>query len=86
VTYTVYVRPAAQKALRKLDPQIGKRLAPALRSLANEPRPVGAKALTGKPGWLRIRVGDYRIVYEVHDDELIVHVIDIGHRRDIYDH
>jgi mRNA interferase RelE/StbE len=48
------------------------------------PRPPGAKALTGMTSVLRIRVGDYRILYEVQDDRLMVLVIDVGHRREIY--
>jgi mRNA interferase RelE/StbE len=52
--------------------------------LATEPRPPDRKALAGHHGELRIRVGDYRIVYEVHDDELLVLVTRLGHRREVY--
>ncbi|WP_439428073.1 type II toxin-antitoxin system RelE family toxin [Micromonospora sp. LA-10] len=61
------------------------RLVAALASLATEPRPAGVKALAGHPGLLRIRVGDYRIIYTVRDRELIVLVVHLGHRGDVYD-
>ena len=53
-------------------------------ALAADPRPPGAKALVGIVGVLRIRVGAYRVLYEVQDDHLVVLVIDVGHRREIY--
>jgi mRNA interferase RelE/StbE len=83
-SYTVTLRPAAQRALKRLDKPVQKRIAEALRSLANEPRPPGVKALTGASELLRIRVGDYRIIYSVDDDELEVLVIVIGHRSAVY--
>jgi mRNA interferase RelE/StbE len=46
---------------------------------------LASRPLTGQRGWLRIRVGDYHIVYEVHDSELVVLVIQIGHRSEVYD-
>ncbi|MGA2401072.1 MAG: type II toxin-antitoxin system RelE/ParE family toxin [Syntrophobacteraceae bacterium] len=55
----------------------------AVRSLADDPRPAGVRKLTGREAW-RIRVGDYRIVYEIHDDALVLLVVAIGHRRDVY--
>lgn len=82
--YRVELRPAAVRALRKLDPQIRRRVQGAITLLAQDPRPPGARALQGRPG-LRVRVGDYRIVYTVHDDVLLVVVIRLGHRRDVYD-
>lgn len=78
-------RPAALRQLRKLDSQTARRIKSATESLRAEPRPHGVKALTGQHGWLRIRVGDYRIVYEVRDSELVVLVIQIGHRSQVYD-
>mgnify|MGYP001580816136 FL=1 len=53
-------------------------------ALAATPRPKGVKKLTGTDDLYRIRVGDYRIVYQIHDDRLIVLVVRIGHRRDVY--
>ncbi|MEU3455115.1 type II toxin-antitoxin system RelE/ParE family toxin [Micromonospora sp. NPDC006766] len=83
--YTVQVDRAAAKLLGKLDRPLQARLVAAIAGLAAEPRPVGVKALTGHPGLLRIRVGAYRIVYTVRDHELIVLVVHLGHRSDVYD-
>jgi mRNA interferase RelE/StbE len=62
-----------------------RRIKGATEALRVEPRPPGVKAPTGQHGWLRIRVEDYRIVYEVRDSELVVLVIRIGHRSEVYD-
>ncbi len=67
----------------KLDPQIRHRIQGAIALLAHDPRPPGARALQGRAG-LRVRVGDYRIIYTVVDDVLLVVVVALGHRRDIY--
>lgn len=83
-TYRIEVRPAALRALRKLDPQVRGRIQGAIALLAHDPRPPGARALQGRDG-LRVRVGDYRIIYSVHDQVLTVVVVRLGHRRDVYD-
>jgi len=83
-TYRIELRPAAVRALRKLDPQVRRRVQGAIALLAQDPRPPGARALQGRPG-LRVRVGDYRIIYTVEDDVLLVVVVRLGHRRDVYD-
>jgi mRNA interferase RelE/StbE len=83
--YELRFRPAALRQLRKLDPQIARRIKDATEGLCADPRPHGAKALTGRHGWLRIRVGDYRIIYEVRDGELVLLVIQIGHRSEVYE-
>ncbi len=83
--YELRFRPAALRQLRKLDSQIARRIKSTTETLRTEPRPPGVKAPTGQRGWLRIRVGDYRIVYEVRDSKLVVLVIQIGHRSQIYD-
>ncbi|MGH8859730.1 MAG: type II toxin-antitoxin system RelE family toxin [Jatrophihabitantaceae bacterium] len=82
--YRIELRPAAVRALRKLEPQGRRRIQGAIALLAQDPRPPGARALQGRPG-LRVRVGDYRIIYTVEDDVLLVVVVRLGHRRDIYD-
>ncbi len=84
MSYEIVVKPRARKAFLSLDRQVRKRVGAAIDGLAAQPRPPGAKALAGTTGVVRIRVGDYRILYEVHDDQLVVLVIDVGHRRDIY--
>ena len=81
--YRIELRPAAAKALRKLDPQVRHRVQGAIALLAHDPRPPGARALQGRPG-LRVRIGDYRIIYTVEDDILLVVVVRLGHRRDVY--
>jgi len=82
--YRIELRPAAVRALRKLDPTVRHRLQGAIALLAQDPRPPAARALQGRPG-LRVRVGDYRIIYTVTDDVLLVVVVTIGHRREVYD-
>lgn len=82
--YRIELRPSAVRALRKLDPQVRRRIQGAIALLAHDPRPPGARALQGRPG-LRIRVGDYRIIYTVEDDVLLVVVVRLGHRRDVYE-
>ena len=84
VTYRVSLAPSAARQLRKFDPQVRRRIQAALELLALEPRPPAATRLVGGSGEWRVRTGDYRIVYEIHDDELLVLVLRIAHRRDIY--
>lgn len=81
--YRVELRPAAARALRKLDPAMEERIRGAIALLAHQPRPPAARPLTGRPGW-RVRVGDYRIIYTIHDEVLLVVVVTLGHRRDVY--
>jgi len=82
--YRVEVRPAAARALRKLDPTVRPRIQGAIELLADDPRPPASRPLRGRPGY-RVRVGDYRILYTIADDVLLIVVVTLGHRRDIYD-
>lgn len=82
--YRIELRPAAVRALRKLDPPVRRRVQGAISLLAENPRPPAARALQGRSG-LRVRVGDHRIIYTVADDVLLVVVIALGHRREVYD-
>jgi mRNA interferase RelE/StbE len=84
VTYRVVVLPAARRRLMRLDPAARRRVGALIDSLTNDPRPAGMKALRGMPGLLRVRSGDYRVVYRVEDRELLVLVIAVGHRREVY--
>jgi mRNA interferase RelE/StbE len=84
VTYAIEVARAAARQLGKLDPPVRRRIQAAVELLAEDPRPPGAKKLVGGDGEWRVRTGDYRIVYEIHDDVLLVLVVALGHRRDIY--
>ena len=79
------IAPTALRLLRTLDPPARRRAQAAIELLADQPRPSGAKKLVGGGGEWRVRAGDYRIVYEVHDDVLVVLVVAVGHRRDIYE-
>ncbi len=82
--YRIQLSGRAERQLRKLVPNIQSLIGTAIDTLAIAPRPVGAKKLKGEENVYRIRVRDYRIVYEIHDDELIVLVIKIAHRREVY--
>lgn len=82
--FRIELRPAAVRALEKLDPPIRRRIQGAIALLAEDPRPPAARKLQGRDG-LRVRVGDYRIVYIVQDDVLLVVVVTLGHRREVYD-
>ena len=83
--YCIEVAPAAVRQLRKLDRVAHRRVQAAIELLASEPRPSGAKKLVGGDGEWRVRTGDYRIVYEIHDNVVLVLVIAVGPRRDIYE-
>lgn len=84
MTYRVDVSPAARRDLRKFDPQVRRRVQAAIELLAESPRPPAAKQLVNSGGAWRVRTGDYRIVYEIHDDRILVLVLRVGHRREIY--
>lgn len=82
-TYTVEIEIRAAKALAKLDRQVQERVGAAIEALASDPRPHGAEKLTGQDA-LRIRVGDYRVVYVITDAVVTVTVVKIGHRSNVY--
>ena len=73
-----------QKQLHKLPNAIASRIEDKLLELESDPRPPGCKKLRGRDAW-RIRIGDYRAIYEIHDGRLVVTVITIGHRREVYE-
>ena len=83
MTYRIEILRSAQRQIAKIDRQDQSRIVMAIRDLASSPRPAGCKKLSSRPAW-RIRVGDYRVIYEIHDDQLLILVVTIGHRRDIY--
>lgn len=82
--YRVQFKPSADKALSKLPVAVQRRIVAAVDALADDPRPAGAVKLTGEDELYRVRVGDYRIVYQVQDRALLVLVVRVGHRRDVY--
>ena len=81
--YQVILPKPVQKVLLRLPGEISSRIRERLHELERNPRPAGCKKLTGRPAW-RIRVGNYRIIYEIHDARLLVIIINAGHRREIY--
>ena len=82
--YAVILDKGVQKVLNRLPHSVNNRLILAMRSLATNPRPPGCKKLEGSENDWRIRVGEYRIIYSIEDDKLIVLVIDVGPSKDIY--
>ncbi len=83
--WTLEYAPAAVRFLERVrDAKLSRRLQSALESLQSESRPHKCVKLSGEDDLYRIRVGDYRILYAVQDDKLLVLVVDIGHRREIY--
>jgi mRNA interferase RelE/StbE len=83
VKYRIEILRSAQKQLAKIDQVAQKRIINAVYELAENPRPTGCKKLSGRPAW-RIRVGEYRVIYEIHDNQLLVLIIAMGSRKDIY--
>jgi len=83
MTYTVLVERYAQKQIMKLDKKFIPVIKTAIAELADNPRPHGYKKLKGEDAY-RIRVGDYRIIYEIDDDIVLVTVVSVGHRKDVY--
>ena len=83
MAYLVHFKPAALRSLERLPKDVQLRLARAIDALAQDPFPPGSKKLRGLDAH-RIRIGDYRVVYQVHARELLVIVIRIGHRREVY--
>ena len=82
--YQVEVIRKAEKALDAIDKTARQRLVAAIEKLATDPRPAGAVAYQELPGTLRIRVGDYRIIYSVNDGRLLILVILVDHRKQSY--
>jgi mRNA interferase RelE/StbE len=82
--YRVAILPVALRQLQALDAPARARVRSRIDDLAHNPRPQGTKALQGDPGTLRLRVGDYRVLYRVEDDLLVVLVVTVGHRREVY--
>ena len=81
--YTIYISRRAQRELAKLPGDVYERVRDSVRALAHIPRPPGCLKLKNREGW-RIRIGDYRVIYEIDDDQQNVTIFHIGHRRDVY--
>jgi mRNA interferase RelE/StbE len=83
-SYRVELTKAAAKELRKLDVGVRRRVLAGIAELEEDPRPPGCKKLVGESNAWRIRIGDYRVLYDVIDDVLIVTVVRVAHRREVY--
>ena len=83
MTYSIEILRSAQKDLAKINETDRIKLIDSIRSLAFEPRPNGCKKLSGRSAW-RIRMGSFRVIYEIQDYKLVILVVAIGHRKNIY--
>lgn len=84
MAYRIEYTKSAVKDVAALDPQVRRRVLRAIDDLAENPRQVGAIQLKGSKHW-RIRVGDYRVIYDINDGKLIVLVLRVRHRGEVYD-
>ena len=83
--YRVLIKPSAAKEIEAVDQKKDRqRIVTRIRSLADDPRPPGCEKLAGEADRYRIRVGRYRVIYAVGDAQLVVFVVRIGHRKDVY--
>jgi len=83
--YKVQIKRTAQKQIDKLPLSVARRVVSKIRDLSDNPRPPGSRKIVGSENTWRIRVGNYRILYTVEDDILLVEVIRVRHRKDSYD-
>ncbi len=85
MTYDIEWSAPALRELRTLDKSLARRILTAVTTLGSNPRPAGARALTGQPpGTMRLRIGKYRAVYVIQDNLVLVTVVRVGHRREVY--
>lgn len=84
MAYKVSLTKAAIKALENINEPYYSKIKTAIYNLADNPKPQGYKKLKGRDGY-RIRVSEYRVIYDIYDDILLVDVINLGHRKDIYE-
>ena len=84
VRYRIVFTPAAERAFLALPKDVQRRIDQRLLALQEHPRPTGIKALKGDAGVLRLRVGDYRVLYTVNDVQVVVVIVSVGHRREVY--
>ena len=83
-SYNIQWKQSAKKELKKLDKQTIRRIVQAVEKLAEDPYVTGCKKLVGSKSVYRIRVGDYRVVYNIRSSVLVIEIIRVGHRREIY--
>lgn len=85
-SYRIEWRKSTKKDLRRISPDDVTKIIRAVESLTDDPFPIGHTKLSGSERAYRIRVGDYRIIYEVFSGVLLIEVVRVGHRRDVYKH
>ncbi|HPJ56773.1 MAG TPA: type II toxin-antitoxin system RelE/ParE family toxin [Kiritimatiellia bacterium] len=83
-TFRIEWKSSAIRELRRLDRSIVPKVLAAVESLASSPYPVGSRKLTGVENAFRIRIGDYRIIYEIHAGRLVLVIVRVRHRKDAY--
>jgi mRNA interferase RelE/StbE len=82
-SYRIVIKKSAAKEIERIEKKDRIRIVEKIRSLASDPHPAGSKKLSGQNKY-RIRQGNYRILYQVINEELVINVVRVGHRRDIY--
>ena len=84
MSYEVQILPKVARQIKALSVEVRQDISLTIRSLANEPRPIGVKKLSGEKDVYRVRVGNYRVLYRIIDKILVVVVVSVGHRREVY--
>ncbi|MFC2171808.1 type II toxin-antitoxin system RelE/ParE family toxin [Acidobacteriota bacterium] len=84
MTYQIVLRPAAKRNLKRLPKEVQIRVSKRISQLRSDPRPPGAEKLEGAEQTYRIRIGDYRVLYEIHKKKVLIVIIRIRHRGDVY--
>ena len=82
--YSLEFRPAALRELKKLPQGVSDQLRLIFETLQTNPRPPGCLKMKGNTGFWRVRSGNYRVIYDIQESKLVVLIIDVGHRKDIY--
>ncbi len=83
MSYVIQIQPRAERQLAALEKNTYEIIKSKIADLANNPRPPGCRKLKDRPGW-RVRVGNYRILYDIDDSAKVVAILDAGHRREVY--
>ncbi len=81
--YKIFIEKIALKRLEKIPASDKTKIILSIEALGKNPRPIGSKKLSGRAGW-RIRIGNYRVIYEINDSVCLILVIDVDHRKNIY--
>lgn len=84
MSYEVQILPRAARQIKALSIEVRQDISLTIQSLANEPRPIGVKKLSGEKDIYRVRVGNYRVLYRIIDKVLVVVFVSVGHRREVY--